>query len=160
MQIIDVLAKKPHWLIFYTAYWYIRFDALSLICVFLNQTIATELRLNTKRNNNRKKSTFPFIKVYPFSIISAVIKKFHEKWFFSATLFFFVIFDRKMAAILNFEKFFKIFFQRITWDPREVIVWKFEGPTSNGLVATALFLYIYRVLHKDSPPIHSKTEWP
>ena len=44
-----------------------------------------------------------------------------------------------MAAILNFEKFFKIFFQRITQDPREVIVWKFEGPTSNGLVATALF---------------------
>ena len=52
-------------------------------------------------------------------------------------------FRPKMAAILNFEKFFKIFFQKNTWDPREVIVWKFEGPTSNGLVATALFLYIY-----------------
>ena len=52
---------------------------------------------------------------------------------------FFVIFDRKMAVILNFEMFFNFFFQKNTLDPREVIVWKFEGPTSNGLVATALF---------------------
>ena len=52
---------------------------------------------------------------------------------------FFVIFDQKMAAILNFEKFFKFCFQKAPSDPREVIVWKFEGPTSNGLVATALF---------------------
>ena len=41
-----------------------------------------------------------------------------------------------MAAILNFEKFFKFFFQKAQLDPREVIVWKFEDPTSNGLVAT------------------------
>ena len=60
---------------------------------------------------------------------------------------FFVIFDRKMAAILNFEKFFKIFFQKAPSDPREVIVWKFEGPTSNGLVARALYLYIHIYIH-------------
>ena len=49
---------------------------------------------------------------------------------------FFFIFDQKMAAILNFEKFFKVVFQKAQLDPREVIVCKFEGPTSNGLVAT------------------------
>ena len=45
-----------------------------------------------------------------------------------------------MAAILNFEKFFKVLFQKAQLDPREAIVWKIEGPMSNGLVATALFL--------------------
>ena len=35
---------------------------------------------------------------------------------------FFVIFEQKMAAILNFEKFFKIFVQKAQLDPREVIV--------------------------------------
>ena len=34
---------------------------------------------------------------------------------------------------------FSLKLSKNTWDPREVIVWKFEGPTSNGLVATALF---------------------
>ena len=50
-----------------------------------------------------------------------------------------------MAAILNFEKFFEIFFQKAQLDPREIIVWKFEGPTSNGLVAT-------RGTHKQTQP--------
>ena len=63
---------------------------------------------------------------------------------------FFVIFDRKMAAILNFDKFFNFFFQKASWDPRGVIVWKFEGPTSNGLVATALFS------HKQTRNKHTK----
>ena len=33
---------------------------------------------------------------------------------------------------------FSLKLSKNTWDPREVIVWKFEGPTSNGLVATAV----------------------
>ena len=39
----------------------------------------------------------------------------------------------------NFFFPFSLKLSKNTWDPREVIVWKFEGPTSNGLVATALF---------------------
>ena len=49
---------------------------------------------------------------------------------------FFFIFDQKKAAILNFEKYFKVLFRKAQLDPRKVIVWKFEGPTSNGLGAT------------------------
>ena len=46
------------------------------------------------------------------------------------------IFNEKMAANLNFEKKFQFFFQKAQLDPREIIVWKFEDPRSNGLVAT------------------------
>ena len=47
------------------------------------------------------------------------------------------IFNKKMAAILNFENFFQFFFQKAQLDPREVIVSKFQGPRSNSLGATA-----------------------
>ena len=46
------------------------------------------------------------------------------------------IFNEKMAAILNFENFFQFFFEKAQQDPGEVIVWKFQGPRSNGLGAT------------------------
>ena len=58
----------------------------------------------------------------------------------------------KPAKTIFFE--FQIFFpfslklSKNTWDPREVIVWKFEGPTSNGLVARVLYLYIHTKLVK------------
>jgi len=44
------------------------------------------------------------------------------------------IFSEKIAAILIFFSFF--FFQKEQLDPKEVIMWKFEDPTSNGLVTT------------------------
>ena len=65
-----------------------------------------------------------------------------NRWQYIEFSSFFFIFDRKMAAILKLNSF-SFFFQKITWDPREVIVWKFEGPTSNGLVATAFFRHFW-----------------
>ena len=49
---------------------------------------------------------------------------------------FFFIFNQKMVAFLVFGKIFQLVFQMAQQNPREVIVWKFEGLMSNGLVAT------------------------
>ena len=42
----------------------------------------------------------------------------------------------KIAAILNFERFFKMFVKKAQLDHRENIVPKIEGPPSNILVDT------------------------
>ena len=60
----------------------------------------------------------------------------------------------KMVTILNFEMFFTIFFQKAQLDPREVIVWKFEDPTSNGLVATQ---GTYTHTHKHTHKVNTRT---
>ena len=55
------------------------------------------------------------------------------------TLFNFPIFLHflpKNGGHLEFGKVFQFVFQMAQQNPREVIVLKFEGPTSNGLVAT------------------------
>ena len=73
-------------------------------------------------------------KKYIFSILNhdSTRNSWHAIEFFS----FFVIFDRKIAAILNFERFFKMFVKKAQLDHRENIVPKIEGPPSNVLVAT------------------------
>jgi len=61
-------------------------------------------------------------------------------------------FKGKMAAIMNFEKKI-IYFQKAQLDPREVIMWKFEGPTSNGLVAMrGTNTYTNKYIHKHIYP--------
>ena len=59
------------------------------------------------------------------------------------------IFYEKMATILNFENFFQFFFQKAQLDPGRVIVWKFEGRRSSGLVATrGTHIHTYADTHK------------
>ena len=55
---------------------------------------------------------------------------------YARNIAFFFIFDRKNGGHLEFWKVFQFFFQKAHLDPRQVIMWKFEGSTSNGLVAT------------------------
>ena len=49
----------------------------------------------------------------------------------------------KNGGHFEFWKVFQKKIQRTTRDPREVIVWKFEGSTSNGLVAMAFFRHFW-----------------
>ena len=68
----------------------------------------------------------------PFVIVGIVRQK-GKTWFKS--------FQNQLKPYFSSLIFFpfSLKLSKNTWDPREVIVWKFEGPTSNGLVATALF---------------------
>ena len=71
---------------------------------------------------------------------------------------FYPFFNRKMAAILNFEIFFQFFFQKAQLDPGRVIVWKFEGRRSSGLVATrGTYTHTHIHTYTDTHKVNNRT---